>query len=128
MKILLDTHVFLWWITADARLSEKAFSLIKERENLIYISAASCWEIAIKSRLGKLHLPGANIDIIVEEIGANGFTPLAITVNHAIQVYKLPDYHRDPFDRILVAQARWEKVVLVTDDPLIRAYDVETVW
>lgn len=105
MKALLDTHIFLWWITADPRISEKAAAIISEEDNQIYFSAAGCWEIAIKARLGKLRLPGRGIDIIGEQISDNGFIALAITLNHAMQVYKLPDHHRDPFDRILIARS-----------------------
>ena len=128
MKALLDTHVFLWWVTADPRLSEKAVSFIAKKDNTIYFSAASCWEIAIKAKLGKLHLPGNNMDFIGEQLIINHISSLAITIGHAMQVYKLPDHHRDPFDRILAAQAQWEKIPIITADPLVAAYDVKTVW
>ena len=107
---------------------EKAAAIISEEENCIYFSAAGCWEIAIKAKLGKLKLPGRSMDIIGEQIRDNGFTALAITVNHAMHVYKLPDHHRDPFDRILIAQSQWENIPIITADPLLAAYDVEIIW
>lgn len=119
MNLLLDTHALLWWL-ADEPLEEQARAAIESPENLVSVSAASVWEIAIKRALGKLRtgddLPGA--------IAAAGFEALAITVEHADAAGALPLHHRDPFDRMLVAQSQALGLVLVTRDPQLGAYDV----
>ena len=128
MRILLDTHTFLWWITDSNLLSEQARLLIQDGTNEIFFSAGSAWEIAIKARLGKLDVPG-NLDrFIAEQMAINGFRPLPIHLSHALRVYTLPGYHRDPFDRILVAQSQLEELDILTSDPLIARYEVRAIW
>lgn len=128
MRILLDTHAFLWWLDNHLQLSDRAHQIIQDGANEIYFSAASGWEIAIKAQLGKLKLP-ANIEqFVTEQVALNHFTPLPAHLSHALAVYRLPLLHRDPFDRILVAQSQLEKLPILTLDPLIAQYAVETVW
>lgn len=118
-RLLLDTHVWLWWQSDDARLGPVARDTIASAPE-VRLSAASVWEIAIKSALGKLRLPrGADI---AREVERDGFVPLAIEIEHAAAVRTLPPHHRDPFDRMLVAQARTEGLTLVTADPELARY------
>lgn len=128
MKVLLDTHVFLWWILNDERLGQKARVIIADGANEVFLSAASCWEIAIKTELGRLRLPKPPDIYVPDQMAMNALKGLPISPVHALRVSKLPNHHRDPFDRILVAQSQLEKIPLVTSDPLISRYDVRTLW
>ena len=123
MRILLDTHFLLWWLGDDPDLGERGRELIATPENLIFYSAASIWEIRIKHALGKLELP----DEFAEALGRQAFEPLAVTVDHAHAIRDLPPLHRDPFDRLLVAQARCERLTILTRDDVISRYDVASV-
>ena len=120
MNLLLDTHVLLWWLEDNPVLSEKARGAIARGRNVVFVSAATAWEIAIKKRLGKLQAP----DNLEEVIAANRFEPLPISIAHALAVAELPQHHRDPFDRMLVAQAKAENLTLVTRDELITECDI----
>ncbi len=102
---MLDTHVFLWWITDDERLSGRVREIISDGRNELFFSAASGWEIAIKVRLGRLEIPGNLERFVVDQVSRNAFQVLPIYLGHALHVHELPDHHRDPFDRILVSQA-----------------------
>jgi len=128
MKALLDTHAFLWWITDDVRISSRARAIISDGDNELFLSAASGWEIAIKARLGKLHLPGNPVAFVFEQLRINAIEPLAVQMSHTLRVYSLPGHHRDPFDRILVAQAQVERMPIITADPQVAQYDVEILW
>lgn len=128
MRLLLDTHVLLWWLVADRRLSARARSALEEGRHVVYVSAASAWEIAIKTARGKLALPPGGEVRIRETAAAYGFTELPITFDHALGVRGLPRHHGDPFDRLLVAQCRHESLALVTNDAGIRRYDVAWIW
>lgn len=128
MAYLLDTHAFLWWITDDPRLSNFARQIIREASNRILFSAASAWEIAVKAGLGRLDFRVDLAELIPRQIAANSFVALPIDARHALQVLQLPPLHRDPFDRILVAQARIEGTPILTADPLIARYEVTTLW
>jgi PIN domain nuclease of toxin-antitoxin system len=127
MKLLLDTHVWLWALHAPERLSDEARRLIARRENVVYLSAVSAWEIAIKFGLGRLRLPVPPEEYVPSRMADLGMETLPIEQAHALRVASLPRHHRDPFDRLLVAQAQVERLTLVTADPEIRLYDVETV-
>ena len=118
MRLLIDTHVFLWWRGDDPRLGEEERQAIRDGQNDVLLSAASIWEIAIKRSLGRLQVPEA----ASAAAARLGFEPLPIAFAHAEATALLPPLHRDPFDRLLVAQARTEGLTLVTSDPLIRAY------
>jgi PIN domain nuclease of toxin-antitoxin system len=120
MTLLLDTHVFLWWLDNPAQLSKSAGKAIGDGKNTVYISAAVVWEIAIKRALGKLDAP----DDVEAAMAANRFLPLPVTIPHALAVQSLPDIHRDPFDRILIAQAKHEGFKLVSRDANVPLYGV----
>ena len=128
MKLLLDTHAFLWWILDDEQLSTRVRALIEDGSNEILISSASAWEIAIKCRIGKLSLPANPSVFVPEQLSINRFSTLAISVSHALHVHNLPNIHRDPFDRILVSQGQLEKMPILTHDSGINQYDVDTIW
>ena len=128
MNLLLDTHAFLWWVAASGELSRKAKSAIGGARNDCFVSVASGWEIAIKVSLGKLRIDGALDRFLPEQLAANGFRALAIDLKHAARVATLPFHHRDPFDRLLVAQALEEDLAMVTADPVIAEYGVKRVW
>lgn len=121
MKLLLDTHVLIWW-DAGEELSADAREAIRAATD-VYVSAASAWEVSIKRALGKL----SGTRTVSEAAAASGFAELPILMRHAEAVERLPLLHRDPFDRLLVAQAQVERLVIVTRDPEIVQYDVEAV-
>ena len=120
LRLLLDTHIFLWILLYPERLSPTWTASITEAD-LAYVSTASIWEISIKSKIGKLTLPGS----VTEAVEESGFLPLPIMANHAELAGALPLHHRDPFDRMLIAQAKIEDLVLVTSDPRMARYDVQ---
>lgn len=128
MKALLDTHTFLWWNTDDRRLSPTARAFIADGGNEIFVSAASAWEIAIKFARGRLDLPSAPDQYVADRLRSNGFSPLPIQISHALEVYRLPLHHNDPFDRLLVAQSRLEKLPLLSGDGEISHYSIELIW
>jgi PIN domain nuclease of toxin-antitoxin system len=127
VNLLLDTHVLLWALTDDPRLKPAARRAIVDPANVVYVSATSALELAIKSALGKVHLPASPAQWLPAEIERSEFTELPISVSHALAVGNLPRHHDDPFDRLLVAQARAEKLTLVTADPAIHRYDVSVL-
>jgi len=118
VRVLLDTHILLWLVDGNARLTLEAKKLIREAER-VYVSAASIWEISIKVRLGKLR---ADLDELIDEMQLNGFEELPVSARHAKEVAKLPLHHRDPFDRLFVAQAKTELLHLVTNDARLAPY------
>lgn len=128
MRLLLDTHAFLWWITDDPRLTERARAIIADPANELFLSAASGWEISIKFRLGKLSLTEAPEEFVPKHLRSNAIQPLPVSMEHALRVASLPLLHRDPFDRLLVVQSQGEGMVLVTADPLLAQYSVEVQW
>ena len=123
MQLLLDTHVLLWSLAGDERLGERAVDLIEDGRNVVYVSAASIWEISIKRSLGKLRVPGD----VLAEVDAASFIRLPISFEHADAVAALPDLHADPFDRMLIAQARTDRLTLMTHDALMQRYDVQLI-
>jgi len=127
MKLLLNTQVFLWWIDDDRRLGANAQAVLKNAKSNVAFSVASAWEIAIKARLGHLRTPPDLTSFLADQIARNGFRILPVELAHATRVRHLDDHHRDPFDRLLVAQANIEDLILVTSDPLIRCYPVTTL-
>ncbi len=122
-RVLLDTHVLLWWLSDDTCLSENAKKIISNPANEIYISAATVWEISIKRALGKLVAP-LDLDKIVEE---EGFIPLPISLFHGEQAGLLPDFHKDPFDRMLIAQSQSEGLEIISSDKQIEKYSVRVI-
>ena len=122
-RLLLDTHVLLWWLTDDPGLGPHTRELVADRRNEVYVSAASTWEISIKRQKGLLEAPD-NMDAFVED---EGFLKLDISLFHGDQAGSLPDIHRDPFDRMLIAQAQAEGLELVTHDAMIRKYGIKVI-
>jgi PIN domain nuclease of toxin-antitoxin system len=123
MNLLLDTHVLLWWLDDHLALSQGARKAIEDQENLVFVSAVTLWEIRIKEALGKLELPADFGDVL----RAQPFLFLDIAVNHANAIAELPDHHRDPFDRMRIAQAGTENLVVVTHDKHFKGYDVPLI-
>lgn len=128
MNVLLDSHALLWWLDDDRRLSRRARQTIADAETVIFVSVASVWEIAIKRALGKLNDPSDAIPRLPSILADRGMGTLPIEAVHAIDAAALPGLHRDPFDRMIVAQSRIEGFPVVTNDPAIRAYGVATIW
>lgn len=123
MRLLLDTHVFLWWCENSRHLQKTTRLAIQEADD-VFVSAASAWEVALKVALGKLRIPGP----FAAAVAASSFDELPISFAHAAAVSSLPVHHTDPFDRMLAAQARVESLTLVTHDPQLRAYAVPILW
>jgi PIN domain nuclease of toxin-antitoxin system len=128
MTILLDAHTFLWFIAGDKRLSAVARSLIEESAHKSVISAATLWEIAIKTSLGRLILTTPFDELITEQLRINGFQILTIEPEHLKRFIDLPFHHRDPFDRLLIAQAMAEEIAIVSVDGALDAYEVKRLW
>ena len=128
MRALLDTHAFLWGNEDPVRLSRQARHVIEDPANEIFFSAASAWEIAIKHARGRLDLPEPPDSFIVSRVTRLRLEPLPVEISHALRAGGLPQLHRDPFDRILVAQAQVEGIPILTSDANIARYDVEVIW
>ena len=128
MKYLLDTHAFLWWIGDDPSLSKKARSIISDEKNEIYLSAVSVWEIAIKSRAGRLEFREELDSFVEQHIRENAFLPLPITLSHSAKVRLLSNSHRDPFDQMLAAQSLVEEMPLISIDKKINSFGAKVVW
>lgn len=128
MRVLVDTHVFLWWVEGDRALPAKARAALANQENECLISPVSAWELAIKAALGKLKLALPVERYVVEHIAANGFRALDIRMAHIGRLETLGPHHGDPFDRLLIAQALVEKLPVVTADPVFRKYGVKRIW
>jgi PIN domain nuclease of toxin-antitoxin system len=128
MKYLLDTHSFLWFINNDTSLSQKAKMLIENPQSFIYLSVASVWEMAIKISLNRLEMPSPFASFIDRQLQENDITLLEIKTAHVAVVATLPFHHRDPFDRLLIAQAQNEKIPILGQDKNFDAYDVQRIW
>jgi PIN domain nuclease of toxin-antitoxin system len=128
MNILLDTHAFLWFIAGSDELSVTARELIEDENNRIFLSAASLWEMAIKVSLEKLTLNEPFETLIPEQLSQNGIEILNINTAHAAKIIQLPFHHRDPFDRLLIAQALVEDMSLISIDETFDAYEIKRIW
>lgn len=128
MKVLLDTHAFLWLITGDDRLSENARQTFLNTDNSLFFSAASLWEICIKKSLGKISLKDGWFQTIQKEMKINTIQWLPIEMTHCAEVTELPLHHRDPFDRMLIAQAIVEDMKLLSRDSRLSVYAIELIW
>ena len=128
MRLLLDTHAFLWWIQGGEGLSSVARTTIADRQHECWLSIASAWEMAIKISLGKLKLPNDLERFLSEQLARNGFQAMPIAVGHVSRVAQLPFHHRDPFDRLIAAQALEEDVAVVTADKVFSKYKVRRIW
>ena len=127
MKLLLDTHAFLWFLLDDERLSIPARTAIEQTE-ILFLSPASHWEIAIKIALGKYALPEPFAEFMARELASNDMTILPIEISHTAQLTTLPFHHRDPFDRLIIAQALTDELTLVSIDSQFDAYGVKRIW
>ncbi|MFH1113177.1 MAG: type II toxin-antitoxin system VapC family toxin [Pseudomonadota bacterium] len=128
MKLLLDTHAFIWWDSEPARLSPLALALCRDSENTLLLSVASTWEMQIKIQLGKLKLGLPLAELIENQQRVNSLGILRIGLEHVLALDQMPSLHKDPFDRLLVAQARVEGANLVTSDPIMANYPVNVIW
>ena len=128
MNLLLDSHTFLWFVWDDPKLSPSAKALIEDGANRKLVSVASCWEIAIKAGLKRLALGEPATTFLPRELATNGFEVLGIELAHATFVETLPPHHKDPFDRLLVAQALIERLPLVSADAILEQYGIQRLW
>ena len=128
MRLLLDTHALIWWMTDDRSLSDSARRAIASHRNSVVVSAASAWEIATKVRLGRLPIASSFCDDMAEDLEQAGFGSLAIGVEHGIRAGTLPGPHKDPFDRMLIAQAQAENLAVVSKDLVFDDYGVRRIW
>jgi PIN domain nuclease of toxin-antitoxin system len=128
MRVLLDTHAFLWWDGAPEQLSPQALALCQDAQNTLLLSVVSIWEMQIKVQLGKLKLSVPLRDMVESQQKVNGIEVLPVTLEHVLAVEELPAYHKDPFDRLLIAQAVVEKAVLLSKDANLTRYGVQVMW
>ena len=128
MRALLDTHAFLWWVLDDPKLSSECRRILDDGANDVVLSAVSGYELAYKANHRRLTLPEDPDVYVRSRLASNGFEALAIEMGHALRAASLPLIHRDPFDRLLVAQAQFEAIPIITADPAIAQYDVEVIW
>lgn len=125
MRLLLDTHALIWFLLDRSRIPSPLARIVVDPAHSVYVSSASTWEASIKGGLGQLHLPFGRLESVIIDAG---FAPLPVTIAHTLGIQSLPRLHRDPFDRLLIAQARHEHLTLVTRDRIIQRYPVTTLW
>lgn len=128
MTALLDTHVFLWWLYDSSRLSARVRQILADGSNTLLFSSASVWELIVKIQSGKLRIPEEPGAFIARRLALHSMDSLSVKLEHALRLYMLPAHHKDPFDRILVAQAISERVPIITADSQIPRYPVEVIW
>lgn len=128
MNALLDTRTFLWWVLDKPELSATAHDFIVDPDNTIYFSAVSAWEMAIKCSIGKLTLPEHPHKFIKQQIQINNFTPMPIQLEHGLFIHELPQFHKDPFDRLLIAQSTLEDMPILSTDSIFKKYTVSLIW
>jgi len=128
MRLLLDTHTLIWMASQDDKLSEKAKALILDTDNELFLSVASIWEMSIKASLGKLMLQQPIEQIITEQVQTNGLQLINIETTHALAVSTLPWHHRDPFDRLIMAQSQLENLTILGCDTAMDPYDIKRLW
>jgi PIN domain nuclease of toxin-antitoxin system len=128
MKYLLDTSIWLWSVGSVEKINRAGRELLADGKQEFYLSAASSWEIGLKAASGKLSLPGSPVSYVPKRLAEQGIIPLPILHQHALAVYDLPKHHTDPFDRLLIAQAQTEEMVVLTADSIFRRYAVAIVW
>lgn len=128
MRILLDTHTFIWWDIEPSRLSPRALSLCQDVNNQLLLSVVSVWEMEIKIQLDKLRFVKSLADMIAEQQRANHIEILPISLAHALAIETLPLHHKDPFDRLLIAQAKVEQLSIMSRDPEFKAYPIVVAW
>jgi PIN domain nuclease of toxin-antitoxin system len=125
LRLLLDTRPLVWFLIDRKRIPERLMTILIDPAKAVYVSAVSVWEATIKVGIGKLSLPLDDLEAAIVE---SGFSELPVISAHALEIRHLPHIHRDPFDRLLIAQARSEQLTLVTRDPTVRRYPIDTMW
>jgi PIN domain nuclease of toxin-antitoxin system len=128
VRVLLDTHAFLWWVDGTHPVGRRAKTAVADADTEVLLSIASCWEIAIKVSLGKLRLAKPVDRFITEQLALNGFSVLEASLRHVCRVADMPFHHRDPFDRVLIAQALLEDIPIVSNERVFDAYGVKRIW
>jgi PIN domain nuclease of toxin-antitoxin system len=128
MKLLLDTHTFIWWDRDPQKLPEATINRLKDSENQILLSLVSLWEIQIKTQLGKLALRDNLAEIVREQQAENNIILLPIELSHILELEQLPQHHKDPFDRLLIAQSRVELAAMVSQDTIFNHYECQLIW
>jgi PIN domain nuclease of toxin-antitoxin system len=128
MKLLFDTHTFIWWDSEPTKLSARILHLCQDRSNTLILSVASVWEMQVKSQLDKLTFSAPLSELIEKQISVNGFKILSIELSHVLQLQNLPLHHKDPFDRLLIAQAIAENAMFVSNDSEVCRYPVNIIW
>ena len=130
MRALLDTHAFLWWVEGDERVTDRVRQVVLDDSNEVFFSVVSAWEIVVKMKLKRLVVPDDVPSFVREEIAWYGFHVLPMSMEHALRVYELPDHprHKDPFDRLMVAQALAENMSLISNDQVLDHYGVTRIW
>ncbi len=128
MNALLDTHTFLWWVLEKPELSDTAHDFIVDPSNAIFFSTVSAWKMAIKCSIGKLTLPDHPRSFIKQQIQINNFTPMPIQLEHGLFVHELPQFHKDPFDRLLIAQSTLEDMPILSADSIFKNYSIALIW
>ncbi len=128
MKLLLDTHTFIWWDSEPGKLSPRVFALCRDQTNIVLLSVASVWEMQIKLQLGKLKLDLPLEEVIESQRQTNDIKILPVMLSHVLALQNLPVHHKDPFDRLLIAQANVEDAALLSVDPVLAKYPVQLIW
>jgi PIN domain nuclease of toxin-antitoxin system len=128
MKLLLDTHTFIWWDGNPNKLSKVALDLLSDSKNQLFLSLVSVWEMQIKIQLGKLQVRADLGILVAEQLSENNLELLNVDLSHILTLSQLENHHKDPFDRLLIAQAHLEKMILVSCDPIFQAYDCPIIW
>ena len=128
MRILIDTHVFIWWTSDSQKLSFTVYNLLTSPKTQVILSVVSIWEMQIKLSLGKLQLKTALPELVEDEVKQNRIELLPLDLSHIYALSNLPNHHRDPFDRLLIAQAKSEELVIISIDEKFDGYDIERLW
>jgi len=128
MKLMLDTHAFIWWDSEPAKLSPQALALCQDPANQLLLSVASVWEMQIKLQLGKLTIRIPLADVITHQQQTNNVDIVPITLTHVLTLDGLPSYHKDPFDRLIIAQAMVEGIAVISNDPMFAHYPIKLIW
>ena len=128
MKLLLDTHTFIWWNNEPDKLSPRVFKLLENSENIVLLSVVTPWEMQIKLQTGKLKLEIPLAEMVNNQLQANNFELLSVTLPHVLELQTLASHHKDPFDRLLIAQANVEKATILSKDAVFTKYNVELLW
>lgn len=128
MKYLIDTHIFLWMISSPEKLSLKVTKIIENKNNILFLSVASCWEVVIKYMIKKLTLPESPDIYIPKQVKENSITFLSIDYRYTLNILNIPEHHKDPFDRIIISQSIIDNIPIISKDSVFDLYDVQVIW